>query len=184
VRYRVNPYFVLAIIISGVTAAFSSAVEQGSWSLSFPMPWASPLAVVSEEPTAENAAGMVAVTVLQEQSTGEWLPNCGMHPQRSTKQCSISQQLADTHIQTVAFFARLTGDGRVERLVADRRTSTGVHADPSTVVDASIGSLVAVPSTWCTRRHCGVVASLAPDFIHNDIDSLTAIAAVKAPRAG
>jgi invasion protein IalB len=180
----VRVYFVLAIIISGVTAAFSPAVEQGSWSLSFPMPWASPLAVVSEEPTAENTAGMAAVTVLQGQPTGEWQPNCGMHPQRSTKQCSISQQFADKHIQTVAFFSRLTGDGREEGLVADRRTPTDVHANPPTVVDAGIGSPVAVPSTWCTRRHCGAVASLAPDFIHSGIDSLRAIAAVKAPRAG
>ena len=206
-RYLVNLHFVPAIIISGVAAVFFTSAEQGSWSLSFPMPWASQLAVASEEPSAQNAAETPAVTVLRGQSIGDWIFTCGTNPQTSRKQCTITQQLTGKRTQS-GVFAGLTSDDGADGLVAVWRTPARVLANRGAVVDVGAGSPIAAPFTSCITGRCGAVANLAPGFIDIlrnsikttatvlavngegpafglDVNGLAwAIDAVKAPRAG
>ncbi len=167
-RYWVSLLFVLAIIISGVAVAFSSTAEQGSWSLSFPMPWASQSAAASEEPSAQNAAGTPTVTVLQGQPIGDWIFNCGTNPQTSRKQCTIAQQITDKRTQSVVF-TWLIGDDGNGGFVAVWQTPTGVLVNRGVTVDVGVQRPIAVPFTACVTGRCEAVANLAPDFI----DTLT-----------
>jgi invasion protein IalB len=206
VRFFLSFIFVLAIISSGVAVVFSTA-EQGSWSLSFPMPWAPQPAVASQEAATEKEAAAPAVTVLRGQPIGDWIFNCGTNPQSSRKQCTIAQQLTDKRTQSVVF-AWLIGDDGDGGLVAVWQTPTGVLVNRGVVVDMGIKRPIAVPFTSCISGHCEAVANLAPDFIHTlmnatkatatvftlngegltfslSVDGLAeAIDAVKAPRAG
>jgi invasion protein IalB len=175
VRFFLSFFFVLAVISSGVAVVFSTA-EQGSWSLSFPMPWASQPAVASEE-AAEKEAMAPAVTVLRGQPIGDWTFNCGTNPQTSRKQCTIVQQLTDKRTQSVVF-TWLIGDDGDGNLVAVWQTPTGVLVNRGVVVDVGIQRPIAVPFTTCISGHCEAVANLAPDFVDSLMSATKATATI------
>jgi invasion protein IalB len=177
VRFFLGLIFVLAIISSGVAVVIFSAAEQGSWSLSFPMPWAPQPAAASQEPATEKEAAAPTVTVVRGQPIGDWIFNCGMNPQTSRKQCTISQQLTDKRTQSVVF-AWLIGDDGEGNLVAVWQTPTGVLVNRGVVVDFGIERPIAVPFTSCISGYCEAVANLAPDFIHSLINATKATATV------
>ena len=206
-RFFLSLVFVILIIASGVAVVVFSTAEQGSWSLSFPMPWATHPAAASQEAAAEKEVAPPTVTVLQGQPIGDWIFNCGMNPQTSRKQCTIAQQLTDKKTQSVVFAWLIGNDGQ-GNLVAVWQTPTGVLVNRGVVIDVGTDKPIAVPYTSCITGHCEAIANLAPDFI----DTLTkatkatatvytvtgegltfslsvnglaqAIDAVKAPRAG
>jgi len=207
VRFFLSLVFVILIIASGVAVVVFSTAEQGSWSLSFPMPWATQPAAASPEAVAEKGPTPPAVTVLRGQPIGDWIFNCGMNPQTSRKQCTIAQQLTDKKTQSVVF-AWLIGDDGQGNLVAVWQTPTGVLVNRGVVIDVGTEKPIAVPFTSCISGRCEAVANLAPDFVNTlmratkatatvytvtgegltfslSVDGLAqAIDAVKAPRAG
>ena len=206
-RFFLSLVFVILIIVSGVAVVVFSTAEQGSWSLSFPMPWATQPAAASPEAVAEKGPAPPAVTVLRGQPIGDWIFNCGMNPQTSRKQCTIAQQLTDKKTQSVVF-AWLIGDDGQGNLVAVWQTPTGVLVNRGVVIDVGTEKPIAVPFTSCISGRCEAVANLAPDFVNTlmratkatatvytvrgegltfslSVDGLAqAIDAVKAPRAG
>ena len=206
-RFFLSLVFVILIIVSGVAVVVFSTAEQGSWSLSFPMPWATQPAAASPEAAAEKGPAPPAVTVLRGQPIGDWIFNCGMNPQTSRKQCTIAQQLTDKKTQSVVF-AWLIGDDGQGNLVAVWQTPTGVLVNRGVVIDVGTEKPIAVPFTSCISGRCEAVANLAPDFVNTlmratkatatvytvtgegltfslSVDGLAqAIDAVKAPRAG
>ena len=163
-RFLLSLLFVLAIIVSGVAVAVFATAEQGSWSLSFPIPWASQPAVASQEATAVKEADTPKVTVLKGQPIGDWIFNCGTNPQNSRKTCTIAQQLTDKRTQSVVF-AWLIGDDGQGNLIAVWQTPTGVLVNRGVVIDVGTERPIAVPFTSCISGYCEAVANLAPDFI-------------------
>lgn len=161
-RYFLSLLFVLAVFVSGIAAAVFATAEQGSWSLSFPMSWASQPAAASQP--AEKEVVAPAVTVMKGQPIGDWTLTCGVHPQTSRKQCTIGQQLTDKRTQSVVF-AWLIGDDGNGNLVAVWQTPTGVLVNRGLVVDVGIQRPIAVPYTACITGRCEAVANLAPDFV-------------------
>jgi invasion protein IalB len=177
VRFLVSLFFVLAIISSGVAVVFFSTAEQGSWSLSFPMPWASQPAIASQEAVTEKEADAPTVTVLRGQPIGDWIFSCGTNPQTSRKQCTIAQQLTDKRTQSVVL-AWLIGDDGDGNLFAAWQTPTGVLVNRGVVVDVGIERPIAVPFTSCISGYCEAVANLAPHFVHSLINATKATATV------
>lgn len=163
-RFFLSLIFVLAVIVSGIAVIVVSTAEQGSWSLNFPMPWASQPAAASQEAAAAKEAAPPAVTVLRGQPIGDWIFNCGMNPRTSRKQCTIAQQLTDKRTQSVVF-AWLIGDDGDGNLVAVWQTPTGVLVNRGVVVDVGADKPISVPFTSCISGHCEAVANLALDFI-------------------
>ena len=164
VRIFFSLIFVVLVIASGVAVVTFSTAEQGSWSLDFPMPWASTPAVASPETAAENRAPDPAVTVLRGQPIGDWVFNCDMNPQTSKKQCTIQQQLTDEKTKSVVFAWVIGNDGS-GRLVAIWQTPTGVLLSRGVVVNVGAEKPVSVPYSSCLTGHCEAIANLAPDFI-------------------
>ena len=177
-RFLFSLVFVVLIVASGVAVVvFSSTAEQGSWSLNFPMPWASSPAAASPEPAADKQAPQPAVTVLRGQPIGDWIFNCGMNPQTSKKQCTIAQQLTDEKSKSVVF-AWLIGNDGSGNLVAIWQTPTGVLVNHGVVVDVGAEKPIAVPYTSCIAGHCEAIANLAPDFIETLVKATSASATV------
>ncbi len=177
-RFFFSLIFAVLIIASGVAVVAFSTAEQGSWSLSFPMPWAASSAEASQESPAEKeVAPPPTVTVLQGQPIGDWIFNCGMNPQTSKKQCTIAQQLTDEKSKSVVF-AWLIGNDGSGNLVAVWQTPTGVLINRGVVIDVGTQQPIAVPYTSCITGHCEAIASLAPDFIATLVKATTATATV------
>jgi invasion protein IalB len=177
VRFFFSLIFVVLIISSGVAVVFFSTAEQGSWSLNFPMPWASSAAAASPEAIAEKQPATPPVTVLRGQPIGDWIFNCGMNPQTSKKQCTIAQQLTDEKSKSVVF-AWLIGNDGSGNLVAIWQTPTGVLVNRGVVVDVGTQKPVAVPYTSCITGRCEAIANLAPDFIDTLVKAGSASATV------
>ena len=162
-RFFLSLLFVTAIISSGVAVVAMSTAEQGSWSLSFPLPWAAAPAVASTEVPETNAV-QPAVTFLKGQPIGDWIVNCGTNPQTARQQCTISQQLTDKRTQSVVF-TWLIGDDGAGNLVAVWQTPTGVLLNRGVVIDVGNDKPISVPFTSCAPGQCEAIANLAPDFI-------------------
>jgi invasion protein IalB len=177
VRFFFSLVFVVLVIASGVAVVVFSTAEQGSWSLNFPMPWATPSAAASPEPAAEREVAKPTVTVLRGQPIGDWIFNCGMNPQTSTKQCTIAQQLTDKTSKSVVFAWLIGGDG-TGNLVAVWQTPTGVLINRGVVIDVGTDKPIAVPFTSCISGHCEAIANLAPDFIDKLVTATSATATV------
>jgi invasion protein IalB len=160
--------FVLAVLVitSGIAVVFLSTAEQGSWSLSFPMPrMASPVAA-SQEAAAEKRAVSSAVTVLKGQPIGDWTYSCSLNARTTKKQCSIAQQLTDEKSKSVVFAWSIVNDG-AGNLVATWQTPTGVLVNRGVVVDLGARDPINVPYTSCIAGRCEAIANLPPDFIHS-----------------
>ena len=175
-RFFFSLIFAVLIISSGVAVVIFSTAEQGSWSLNFPMPWASSPAAASPEAVTKQPAAP-AVTVLRGQPIGDWIFNCGMNPQTSRKQCTIAQQLTDEQSKSVVF-AWLIGNDGSGNLLAIWQTPTGVLVNRGVVVDVGSEKPVAVPYTSCIAGHCEAIANLAPDFIETLVNATSASATV------
>jgi invasion protein IalB len=168
VRFILSLLFVTAIIVSGVAVVILPTAEQGSWSLSFPLPWASQPAAASQESVAEKGVVPPTVTVLQGKPIGDWMFNCGVNPQTTRQQCTITQQLTDKRTQSVVF-TWLIGDDASGNLISVWQTPTGVLLGRGVVVDVGNDKPIAVPFTSCAAGQCEAIANLAPDFV----DTLT-----------
>ena len=178
VRFILSLTFVVLIIASGVAVVSFSTAEQGSWSLSFPMPWAASSAEAAQAAAAEKeVASPPTVTVLKGQPIGDWIFNCGMNPQTSKKQCTIAQQLTDEKTKSV-IFAWLIGNDGAGNLVAVWQTPTGVLINRGVVIDVGTEKPIAVPYTSCITGHCEAIANLAPDFIATLLKATKASATV------
>ena len=163
---------------SGVAVVAFSTAEQGSWSLSFPMPWAASPAKAAQAADAEKeVSSSPTVTVPKGQAIGDWTFNCGMNPQTSKKQCTIAQQLTDETSRSVVF-AWLIGNDGEGNLVAIWQTPTGVLVNRGVVIDVGTDQPIAVPYTSCITGHCEAIANLAPDFIQSLVKATKATATV------
>lgn len=165
-RFFLSLLFVTVIIASGIAVVFASTAQQGSWSLSFPLPWVTEPAAAS--PEAQVASAPPAVTFLKGQPIGDWVVNCGTNPQTAKRQCTIAQQLTDKRTQSVVF-TWLIGDDGAGNLVGVWQTPTGVLLNRGVVVDIGNDKPIAVPFTSCAPGQCEAIANLAPDFV----DTLT-----------
>jgi invasion protein IalB len=178
VRFLISLVFAVLIIASGVAVVAFSTAEQGSWSLSFPMPWADASAEAAEAaPVEKGVSPPPMVTVLQGQPIGDWVYNCGLNPQTSRKQCTIAQQLTDKETKSVVF-AWLIGNDGEGNLVAVWQTPTGVLINRGVVINVGAKEPIAVPYTSCITGHCEAIASLAPDFIDTLVKATSATATV------
>ena len=165
-RFFIGLIFIVLITASGVAVVSFSTAEQGSWSLSFPMPWAVTSASASQEADAVEVTPPPAVTVLGGRPIGDWVFSCGLNPQTSRKQCTIAQQLTDQKSRSV-IFAWLIGNDGEGNLVAVWQTPTGVLVNRGVVIDVGTAKTIAVPYTSCITGHCEAIANLAPDFIES-----------------
>lgn len=163
-RFFVSLLFVTVIVVSGVAVVVLSTAGQGSWSLNFPLPWATQSAAASQEAVAEKEVVPPAVTVLPGKPIGDWTLSCGTNPQTSRQQCTISQQLTDKRTQSVVFTWLIGNDG-AGNLISAWQTPTGVLLGRGVVIDVGNDKPVAVPFTSCAARQCEAVANLAPDFV-------------------
>jgi invasion protein IalB len=163
-RFLLSLVFVITIVASGVAVVFFTTAEQGSWHLSFPMPWVAQSAAASNDASAEKETASQQVQVLKGQPIGDWIFNCGTNPQTSRKQCTIAQQLTDKRTQSVVF-AWLIGDDGQGNLVAVWQTPTGVMVNRGVTIDVGTDKPISVPFTSCISGHCEAVANLAPDFV-------------------
>lgn len=176
-RFFLSLILAVLVISSGVAVVIFSTAEQGSWSLSFPIPLVTQPAAASQEVAASKKAALPAVTVLKGQPIGDWTYSCKLNARTTKKQCSIAQQLTDEKSNAVVFAWSIANDG-AGNLVATWQTPTGVLVNRGVVLDVGAREPINVPYTSCLTGRCEAVANLAPEFINTLLKAHNASATV------